>query len=104
MRRLVYVFCYIAVLGTLAFSLTACTNREAIEPGVVTKSTKTPDRGDAIPASTFECAGEPDGSSVATNYQVADYIEELKDAGRDCRRKLKTVGAVIQGKASLPNE
>lgn len=55
---------------------------------------------DRIPASTLQCAREPDSSKVVTVIEVARAIDTLRAAGRDCRRKLGAVKAIIEGERS----
>jgi hypothetical protein len=51
---------------------------------------------DSVPQSLLACLDEPNGAKVATNRQGATYVLDLKRAGRDCRQKLHSVGALIQ--------
>jgi hypothetical protein len=52
---------------------------------------------DSVPQSLLACLDEPSGAKVATNRQAANYVIDLKRAGRDCRQKLHSVGTLIEG-------
>jgi hypothetical protein len=41
------------------------------------------------PAELRACSDEPKLGSIKTDDQLADYVLDLKDAGADCRERLK---------------
>ncbi|MDI9847392.1 hypothetical protein QM467_04865 [Rhodoblastus sp. 17X3] len=84
-----------AFLLLVALALTGC----ASSPAVLTAPPQVsrPMLRDTIPQSLRTCLPEPDGAKVATNRQVATYVLDLKRAGRDCRQKLRSIGALIEG-------
>jgi hypothetical protein len=51
---------------------------------------------DVVPTSLLACQIEPDGFSTKTIRQSAEYILDVKKAGRDCRQKLGSVRKIIQ--------
>ncbi len=51
---------------------------------------------DVAPKSLLECKSEPDGQTPITTPQAARYIVDLREAGADCRRKLRAVRGLIE--------
>jgi starvation-inducible outer membrane lipoprotein len=84
-----------AFLLLAALALSGC----ASSPAVLTAPPQVarPLLRDTIPQSLLACLDEPNGGKVATNRQAATYVLDLKRAGRDCRQKLHSVGALIEG-------
>lgn len=95
-----YRIIFFAILAMLTVALlTACTTRDTTEfqPAAQPRAVQPVSIESQLPKSTFECAAEPNGNTVdEQNEDVADYIIELRESGRDCRRKLKAVGKIIQ--------
>lgn len=89
------VFAFGAILVGLGLLLCGCEHPDASVPLAPAKIRRTMLR-DVIPKSTFVCAAEPDGSNVETAIAGAEYIADLRAAGRDCRRKLKAVKTLIE--------
>ena len=54
-----------------------------------------------IPEYLTKCVDEPNGQAASTNEDAAQFIEDLRDAGRDCRRKHKTLVNIIKGEAKV---
>lgn len=54
---------------------------------------------DIVPQSALTCAGEPASADVRTIAAAAGYVQDLRDAGRDCRRKLGAARALILNEA-----
>jgi len=80
-------------------ALGACASAPADRAPTLVVAPPTPPRSslkDRIPTSALECKDEPNGSTVQTSRQVAIYVVSVKQAGRDCRTKLRGAKALIQ--------
>jgi len=88
----------IPIVLALALACAAC---DPPDPGVplAPPKIKRTYLKDLIPKSTLVCDAEPDGSKIETAIEGAEYIEDLREAGRDCRRKLKAVRGLIQNES-----
>jgi PBP1b-binding outer membrane lipoprotein LpoB len=60
------------------------------------KVERAPALKDTIPKSVLTCAAEPIADGVKSNADAAEYIIDIRAAGRDCRRKLKAVRGLIE--------
>ena len=56
-----------------------------------------PSLAKAIPRALLACKDEPLGHLVTTNGDAANFILDLRAAGRDCRSKLNAVRAIVIG-------
>ena len=81
------------MLGACANEPAAITPRLVVAPPLPAR----PFLKNAIPVSVLSCKPEPDGTAVKTVRQTAIYILDLKATGGECRQKLKSVKALIQG-------
>ena len=95
MRPFVYWTLSLLVFFIMVVALAGCGKYdEAVyQPAQIAQPTPLSKR---IPDSMFRCEPEPSGEGVETNLDAAEYIEDLKDAGRDCRRKLTAAGKVVK--------
>lgn len=53
-----------------------------------------------VPKVLLACKDEPLGNLVKTNGDAENYILDLRSAGRDCRRKLNAVRAIINSRVA----